>query len=226
MFLCLMNLERYSNLQKICILSRKYSVFPPSYIKPIFKKEEQEYFVKNGQMDSLKHAMMKPAPTGATCSEFHDAKVEKFINYIMKKGNKVLAQELMEKTFENIKRLQLEKYNNVNEKQKLLIELNPKAIMHNAISNVKPIIHLTKVKRGGITYQVPTPLTEKKQQFLAIKWFIEAAKVKDRSCGFEDKLAKELINAYNNQGSVLKRKQDLHKQCEANRAFAHFRWLK
>lgn len=73
-------------------------------------------------------------------------------------------------------------------------------------------------------FKVPVPITHKRAQFLSMKWLIEAAKEKERTLHFPETLANELIAASNNGGKAVKRKQELHKQCEANRAYAHYRW--
>lgn len=92
------------------------------------------------------------------------------------------------------------------------------------MENCTPLLQLTPIKRGGATYQVPIPITEKHARFMAMKWLIIEANEKERTTHFPEKLAAEILDAYNNTGKVVKRKQDLHKQCEANRAFAHYRW--
>ncbi|GBP54735.1 28S ribosomal protein S7, mitochondrial [Eumeta japonica] len=147
------------------------------------------------------------------------------INHIMEKGKKKLARSLVEKAFENIKRAQIERYHlasSPEEKEK--IELDPKKILYKAVENCMPILQLQPVKRGGITYQVPTPITDKRALFLSIKWLIEATNDKDRTIHFPEQFAWELLDAANNTGKVVKRKQDLHRLCEANRAYAHYRW--
>nr|CAI5818136.1 unnamed protein product [Callosobruchus analis] len=83
---------------------------------------------------------------------------------------------------------------------------------------------LTPIKRGGVKYQVPVPISEKKAQFMSMKWLIQAGQEKDKAVRFHLQLARELIDAANNTGRVIKKKHDLHKQCEANRAYAHYRW--
>lgn len=142
----------------------------------------------------------------------------------MKGGQKTLARDLLNKSFENIKRIQLERYHLADEDEKHKIETNPKAIIYKAITNCRPLLHLTPIKRGGVNYQVPVPITEKRSYFLAMKWIIEAAREKERTVHFPEKMAWELIDAASNQGRVVKKKQDLHRQCEANRAYAHYRW--
>lgn len=142
----------------------------------------------------------------------------------MKSGQKALARDLVEKAFENVKRIQLERYNKANEQDRLKIETNPQNIFHKAVANSRPVLHVTPIKRGGATYQVPVPITEKRSYFMAMKWLIEAARDKERTVHFPEKLAWELVDAANNQGKVVRRKQELHKLCEANRAYAHYRW--
>lgn len=142
----------------------------------------------------------------------------------MKGGNKVLARELIEKSFENIKRTQLERYNLAEPDEKHKIETNPVNILHKAIENCRPVLQLTPIKRGGVKYQVPVPLTEKRSYFVAMKWLREAAREKEKTVHFPEKFAWELLDAAANTGRVVKRKQDLHRQCEANRAYAHYRW--
>lgn len=104
------------------------------------------------------------------------------------------------------------------------MELNPVNIFRKAIENSTPLLQLTPIKRGGATYQVPIPITDNHARFMAMKWLIVEATEKERNTHFPEKLAAEILDAYNNTGKVVKRKQDLHKQCEANRAFAHYRW--
>ncbi|XP_076633878.1 mitochondrial ribosomal protein S7 isoform X2 [Colletes latitarsis] len=201
-----------------------YASIPPSYIQPIYKKDGQEELYKSGSYKQLAHLPIKPATTAETSSEFHDQLVSKFTNYIMRKGNKLLARSLLARTFEHIKMVQLERYNKARPEEKEQIELNPRLILIYAIENCKPILGLQNVKKGGITYQVPVPLSESRASFLSMNWLIKTSKEKDSTQSFPEVLAKELIDAANNKGRIVKKKHDLHKQCEANRAYAHFRW--
>ncbi|KAK4874898.1 hypothetical protein RN001_014258 [Aquatica leii] len=201
------------------------SQYPSYYVKPVFKKDVQEEMIKSGEAQKLAHVPTRAALNDQTSSVYHDDIINVLINYVMKDGRKVLARELVEKTLEKIKRLQLERYHkatNIEDKNK--IELNPRVIVHKAILNGKPLLQLSPIKRGGVKYQVPVPITDKRSQFLSMKWIIEAGNEKDRNTRFYDQLAVELIDAFNNTGRVVKRKQELHKQCEANRAYAHYRW--
>ncbi|XP_043252332.1 28S ribosomal protein S7, mitochondrial [Colletes gigas] len=201
-----------------------YASIPPSYTQPIYKKDEQQELYKSESYKELAHVRIKPATNSETSSEFHDQLVSKFTNYIMRNGNKLLARSLLARTFEHIKMIQLERYNKASPEEKEQIELNPKLIFFRAIENCKPILGLKNIKKGGITYQVPIPLSEHKSSFLSMNWLIKTSKEKDATQHFPEVLAKEIIDAADNKGRIVKKKHDLHKQCEANRAYAHFRW--
>ncbi|KAJ8923202.1 hypothetical protein NQ315_001756 [Exocentrus adspersus] len=202
------------------------SQYPSYYIQPIYKKEEIEKLVKTGEAQKLSHLPTRAALVDQSSSHTQDDLVNLFINYCMRDGLKILARSLVEQTFETIKRIQIEKYHKCkNDEDKSKIELNPRVIFYKAIENCKPVMQLTPIKRGGVRYQVPVPITEKRSQFMSMKWLIAAAKDRDRKTVlFPAQMAKEFIDASNNTGKVVKRKQDLHKQCEANRAYAHYRW--
>lgn len=201
------------------------SLYPTSYIEPIYKKDQQEKLMESGEWKNLVHMPVKAALNNQSSSIFHDDRVNKMVNYIMIQGKKQLARELMSKTFENIKRIQLSKYNRAeNDEEKSNIETNPVTILHQAIENSRPRLYVSGIRRGGVKYQVPVPITEKHSYFRGCKWLVEAAREKGSKDKLYDQLAKELIDAAGNVGRVVKRKQDLHKLCEANRAYAHYRW--
>ncbi|OXA46359.1 hypothetical protein Fcan01_18862 [Folsomia candida] len=122
-------------------------------------------------------------------------------------------------TFMEIKRVQLAKYaTNPN------VELNPYKLLHQAVANSRPFLQTTPIKRGGHTYQVPIPIRPNASLAIALEWLINAGKEKDDDTRFWKQLAKEIIDAAEGVGKVIKRKQDLHRVCEANRAYAHYRW--
>merc|ERR1712071_356296 len=182
---------------------RQYSRYPPHFREPVYQSD------KNDNNTSI----------------FYDETISKFINNLMKKGDKVTARTLVEKAFVKIKQIQFAKYHQAeSDAERENIILNPVTILHKAIDNCMPILQLTSIKRGGSSYQVPIPITDKRSQALAMKWLILQSNEKERTTHFPEKLAAELIDASNNTGRVVKRKQDLHRQCEANRAYAHFRW--
>ncbi|XP_055638005.1 28S ribosomal protein S7, mitochondrial [Toxorhynchites rutilus septentrionalis] len=201
------------------------SQYSPRFVDPVFKKESIVALEESGEISAIANMPVKAARNNDTCSVFHDDLVSKFINYVMKKGNKRLARELVEKGFENIKRIQLERYHLAeSEEEKAKIELNPRVVLRRAVENSRPLLQLTPIKRGGVRYQVPVPITEKRSYFVAMKWLLEATREKERTVHFPEKMAWEMLDAAANQGKVIKRKQELHRQCEANRAYAHYRW--
>lgn len=203
------------------------SIYPPHFIEPIVKKEDQQRLKEEDKFKELSHKEIKAAKTHVTSSTLQDPIVSKFINYIMEGGKKDLAREILEKGFQNMKRMQLERYHLAKtDEEREAIELNPRVLLHQAIENCRPLMGLKNVKRGGTNYKVPVPITEKRSYFISMKWLVEAGNDKAQTVHFPEKIAWEIIDAANNTGRVVKRKQDLHKECEANRAYAHYRWLK
>lgn len=114
----------------------------------------------------------------------------------MREGKKVAARNVMRAAFAHIKRTQIEKYNTAKtDKERLEIELDPVLILHRAIENTTPVLELVKLRRGGVHYQVPHPLTWKRARFLSMNWLIEAAKNKERTIHLGTTLGNELMNA-------------------------------
>lgn len=132
--------------------------------------------------------------------------IDKFVNYIMLDGKKSLAQKLLDDAFEEIKA----------KGQK-----NPKAIFDKALENVMPRIEVRPKRVWGSIYQVPQEVKPKRQLFLAAKWLIESARGK-KGTSFSKFLANELIEAANESGNAFKKKLEVYKMAEANKAFARF----
>ena len=132
--------------------------------------------------------------------------MDKFINYVMLDGKKSLAKKIMVDTFEEIKA----KGNK-----------NPQAIFDKALENVIPKIEVRPKRVWGSIYQVPQEVKPKRQLFLAAKWLLEAARSK-KGTSFSKFLALELIEAANETGTAFKKKLDVYKMAEANKAFARF----
>ncbi|XP_076864005.1 small ribosomal subunit protein uS7m [Brachyhypopomus gauderio] len=215
---------------RLCLV--RWSRYNPHYLDPDIRKEaytvpEAELSPTEREQRELKATRpIKAAPSGATSSPFNEPVLSKFINMMMWDGNKILARGLMTQTLEAIKRKQVEKYHKGQAAERETIECNPYVIFQEAIENCKPVIGLTSIKRGGKTYQVPVPLTDNRRRFLAMKWMItECRDNKHRRTLMYEKLSQELLAAFANEGNVVKRKHDLHKLAEANRAYAHYRWL-
>lgn len=102
----------------------------------------------------------------------------------------------------------------------------PLEVFRNALENIKPQIEVRSRRIGGAAYQVPTPVRGDRKETLATRWLINAARARSNAAfhTYADKLAAEILDALNNEGSAIKKKLETHKQAEANKAFAHFRW--
>jgi small subunit ribosomal protein S7 len=139
-------------------------------------------------------------------SRYHDVRVAKFINYVMRKGKKSLAQRIVYRALE---------------KASQMLNQPPLVVFEKAIENAGPLLEVRPRRIGGVTYQVPYEVPPHRRFTLGAKWIIEAAR-KRQGKPMEDFLAEELVAAYNNEGTAVKKKLDTHKMAEANRAFAHY----
>ncbi|XP_029946273.1 small ribosomal subunit protein uS7m [Salarias fasciatus] len=209
----------------------RWSRYNPYYLEPEVSKEaysrpESELSAEEKELRDLKVLRpIKAATNESTSSVFNDPVVSKFINMMMKHGNKVLAREIMTQTLENIKKKQVEKYHKSTDGNKEEIECNPYTIFHQALENCKPVVGLASIQKGGKFYQVPIPLSDNRRRFLAMKWLItECRDNKHRRTHMYEKLSQELLAAFQKEGNVIKKKQEMHKMAESNRAYAHYRW--
>ncbi|HDP99141.1 MAG TPA: 30S ribosomal protein S7 [bacterium] len=134
--------------------------------------------------------------------------VTKFINGIMGRGKKSVAEKIFYNALEKIET----KTGN-----------NGLDVFNKALESVKPVLEVKSRRVGGATYQVPIEVSERRRQALAIRWIISYAKGRNDKT-MADKLSAELIAASNNEGPSIKKREDTHKMAEANKAFAHFRW--
>ncbi|KAG7270714.1 hypothetical protein CRUP_000423 [Coryphaenoides rupestris] len=168
------------------------------------------------QQELKKIRPIKAATNGMTSSVFNDPLISKFTNMIMKGGDK---------TLEHMKRKQVEKYHKAPQVKKDKIECNPYTIFHQAMENCKPVIGLVSIQRGGKFYQVPVPLSDSRRRYLAMNWMItECRENRDRRMHVYEKLSQELLMAFEKEGNVVKKKHEMHKMAESNRAYAHYRW--
>lgn len=226
--MCAVVCARGTLLNKLCpvlVAQTRNSVYHKNFRDPIADRKKLEEMDAAGEAKELKFAAIKATPSDVTSSVFYDPILHKFVNMLMRKGQKSLARKNIDLALYNVKRIQLTKYNReVDEEAKSQIECNPLTILHKALENCRPVVELSPIKRGGITYQVPIPMTPNRSRFLSMKWMVDAANDKDQKVAFEDQLAKELLDAFKNQGRVVKKKHELHKQCEMNKAYAHYRW--
>ncbi len=137
---------------------------------------------------------------------YNSVEVSQLINKVMKSGRKSIAQKIVYGAFEQIK-AQTKK--------------EPLEVFKQAIENASPVLEVKPKRIGGATYQVPMEVRGERRLALAFRWIIEGARGK-KGKPMEEKLAQELIDCINNQGNAIKKKADMHRMAEANKAFAHF----
>jgi small subunit ribosomal protein S7 len=141
-------------------------------------------------------------------AKFGDLVVSKFMNTMMLRGKKSVAEGIVYGALDKI-----------HEKMKQ----DPLPVFHEAIENVKPAVEVRSRRVGGATYQVPVEVRTERRQALAIRWLIQSAR--DRSeQSMMDKLSAELMDAANRRGAAIKKREDTHRMADANKAFAHYRW--
>ncbi|RCK72277.1 MAG: SSU ribosomal protein S7p (S5e) [Anaerolineae bacterium] len=138
---------------------------------------------------------------------YHSVEVQSFINRVMRRGKKSLATRLVYDAFDMIQ-----------EKTKR----DPMEVFESAIKNVAPLMEVKPRRVGGATYQVPMEVPPYRRFALATRWIITAAKARSGKT-FSEKLAAELMDAANNTGSAVRKREETHKMAEANRAFSHYR---
>ncbi|XP_060071378.1 small ribosomal subunit protein uS7m-like [Ylistrum balloti] len=202
----------------IQVRSKWYSA---QYLEPTINEKELKKPV-TATDPRLFRPIMAPR-TEQSLSFTYVPEVQKFINILMRKGKKELSRNLLEETFKKVKVIQLKKYKKANKDEQSEIELNPVNVFLEAVENCRPNVHTTRVMRGGVWYEVPIACNPETQTYKAMTFLIKSAAEKDRKAKFPDMLAKELIEASNNEGKSVKRKQDLLKRCDDNKAFASFR---
>lgn len=134
--------------------------------------------------------------------------ISRFINTVLKKGKKSLAEKIVYSAMDQVK-----------EKSKE----DPLKVFEKAVENVRPVLETKSRRVGGATYQVPIEVALNRSTSLAVRWLIRYAR--DRAGkSMEEKLSAEIIDAVSHRGGAVKKKEDIHKMAESNRAFAHYRW--
>ena len=140
--------------------------------------------------------------------KYHDKLVTKFVNKIMWEGKKSKAESIVYKSFDLIEKR---------------AKSDPLKLFRTALENIKPVIETKSRRVGGSTYQVPIEVKPDRRVSLAMRWLISFARSRKENT-MEERLAAELIDAANNRGLAVKKREDTHKMAEANKAFAHYRW--
>jgi small subunit ribosomal protein S7 len=140
--------------------------------------------------------------------KFGDVVISKFMNAVMEQGKKSVAERIVYGAFERME-----------QKSKS----DPVQLFRSALDNVMPAVEVRSRRVGGATYQVPVEVRPERRQALAIRWLITAARARNENT-MVDRLSGELLDAANNRGTAVKKREDTHKMAEANRAFSHYRW--
>jgi len=140
--------------------------------------------------------------------KFNDLVVSKFMNSIMYEGKKSVAENIFYGALDHIQSR---------------AKTDPLPLFHQALENVMPAVEVRSRRVGGATYQVPVEVRTERRQALAIRWLIAAARGRNENT-MEERLSAELLDAANNRGTAVKKREDTHKMAEANRAFSHYRW--
>ena len=140
--------------------------------------------------------------------KFKDVVVSKFMSCLMYDGKRSLAESIVYGAFDQIESKS---------------GSEPVKIFHDALENVRPHLEVRSRRVGGATYQVPVEVKSKRAQALAIRWLVDASR-KRKDKHMSDKIFNELYDAYEKKGSAVKKREDVHKMAESNKAFAHFRW--
>ncbi len=140
--------------------------------------------------------------------KFGDVVLSKFMNSVMLDGKKAVAENIVYGALDTVEQR---------------AKKDPLGVFHDALNNVKPGIEVRSRRVGGATYQVPVEVRQERAQALAIRWLISAARSRSENT-MSARLSGELLDASNNRGNAVKKREDTHRMAEANRAFSHYRW--
>ena len=140
--------------------------------------------------------------------KFKSVIIPKLVNSIMYDGKKTTAEKIVYDALEKIKSKSKDE---------------PINVFNEAINNIKPTVEVRSRRVGGATYQVPVEVKSKRAQALAIRWLVDSAR-KRKNKHMSDKIFNEIFDAYEKKGAAVKKREDVHKMAESNKAFAHFRW--
>jgi small subunit ribosomal protein S7 len=141
--------------------------------------------------------------------KYHSPLVSRLVNTVMKQGKKATAQKLVYGAFDQI-----------------VVKsptANPMEVLQRAVDNAKPRLEVKARRVGGATYQVPVEVTTDRQMSLAIRWLVDFADAR-KGIPMREALAAEILEAYQGQGNAIRKRDEVHKMAQANKAFAHFRW--
>src|SRR5580693_10411606 len=141
-------------------------------------------------------------------AKFHDIVLSKFMNTLMERGKKSVAERVVYGALDEIEGK---------------LKQDPVPAFHEALENVKPAVEVRSRRVGGATYRVPVEVRADRSQALAIRWLISSSRGRSENT-MEERLSGELLDAANNRGAAVKRREDTHRMADANKAFSHYRW--
>jgi small subunit ribosomal protein S7 len=141
-------------------------------------------------------------------AKFGDPVLTKFMNCLMHEGKKSVAERIVYGAFDRIARRSGQE---------------PLRVFHEALTNVRPAVEVRSRRVGGATYQVPVEVRPDRSQALAIRWLIASSRARGENT-MDERLSGELLDAANNRGTAVKRREDTHRMADANKAFSHYRW--
>lgn len=142
--------------------------------------------------------------------KYNSVSVARLINTVMYHGKKSIARKIVYTAFDQI--------GEADKKKK------PLDVFENALKNLSPKVEVRSRRVGGANYQVPVPVPEYRQEALALRWLLDAARARRKTTQFKEALAEEIMDASNKSGEAYKKKEDTHRMADANKAFAHFSW--
>uniref|UniRef100_A0A0N4ZH11 Small ribosomal subunit protein uS7m n=1 Tax=Parastrongyloides trichosuri TaxID=131310 RepID=A0A0N4ZH11_PARTI len=202
-------------------LQRVYD--PKLFVKPILDIKELQKPIN--QDDPRIYLFAEAMKFDESPVFYRNHVVDKLVRVCMKDGKKDVVRKNVLEALEIVKRRQYKSWLKASEEEKVKIELNPFVIAEKAIENCKPMMKLQGVTRGGVTYQVPFPIYEAEAEFRAMKMMRDVCRTKAKrgESSLGQMLASEFLAAYNNEGLTIQAKQELHKTCEANKGYAHYR---
>ena len=157
-------------------------------------------------MSRRRRAISRPIPKDA---KFNSALVTRLVNTVMKQGNKSVAQRIV--------------YGALDELVAKNPAINPLEVLQRAVDNAKPRLEVKARRMGGATYQVPLEVPTDRQFSLALRWLVDLADAR-KGIPMKEALAAEILDAYQGQGNAIRKRDEVHKMAQANKAFAHYRW--
>jgi len=206
------------------LYTRQMSMWDKSFEEALTHKDDILQAKVSGEYKKKVLLPVKAAPSSASCSMFLDQEVIAFMNVMLEEGKSFIVSEVMRDVFETIKEIQLKKFYKANPERRENMITDPTEILKKAVENARPLMALENVKVGGITYTVPAPISERRAKFEARRWIINAARDRDRrATRIAPVLANIIVDTFNNTGRVITVRNEHHKTCEQNRAYAHYR---